>query len=86
MLFFAYFFLESILSGKIAGCFSACLAIRRCQPDADSAFVDLEAQAALLVIIGLLAQIREFGGIGQQPLFQLGIVGVDLCGKSIPSS
>ena len=26
-----------------------------CQPDADSAFIDLESQAALFVIVGLLA-------------------------------
>ena len=55
-------------------------AIRCRQLDADSAFIDLKPQAALLVTIGLLAQRRELGGIGQQPLFQLGVVGVDLCG------
>ena len=34
----------------------------------------------MLVIVGLLAQFREFGCVFKQPLFQLGIVGVDLCG------
>ena len=63
-----------------ASCFcSPFLAIRRCQPDADSAFVDLKAQATLLVILGLLAQFREFGGIGKQPLLQLRIMDVNLC-------
>ena len=33
----------------------ALCAIRCRQPDADSAFINLEVQAALLVIIGLLA-------------------------------
>ena len=54
--------------------------IRRCQPDAASAFIDLKAQAALFVIVGLLAQLRELDGIGQQPILQVDIVGVDLCG------
>lgn len=59
----------------------AILTVRSCQPDADSTLIDLEAQAALLVIVGLLAQFREFGCVGEQTLFQLGIVGIDLCGR-----
>ena len=35
------------------------------QSDTDPALVDLEAQTALLVIIGLLAQFREFGCVFQ---------------------
>mgnify|MGYP004652253419 CR=1 FL=1 len=58
---------------------AAILTVRRCQPDTDTALVDLEAQAAVFVIISLLAEFREFGCISQQPLLQLGIVGVDLC-------
>lgn len=50
------------------------------QPDTDSAFVDLELQAALLVIVGLLTQFRELGCVLKQPLFHLGIVSMDLCG------
>ena len=57
------------------------LTIQRGQSDANSAFIDLEPQAALRVV-GLLTQFREFGCVFQQPLFQLGIVGVDLCGGS----
>ena len=63
----------------IAILLSSLFAIWRCQPDTDSAFIYLEAQAAELIIIGLLAQFREFGSIGQQPLFQFCVVGVDLC-------
>ena len=60
---------------------SSFLNIRCCQPDADSVFVDIESQAALLVIIGLLAQFWKLGSVvGKQPFLQLGIVGVDLCG------
>ena len=58
----------------------ALCAIRCRQPDADSAFIDLEAQATLLIIVGLLTQLRELGGIGQQPLFQFCVVCVDLRG------
>ena len=38
------------------------------QPDADSAFVDLEPQAALTIIVSLLAQFRVFGCVLPQPL------------------
>ena len=52
--------------------FTCCLAtdikVWCCQSDADSAFTNLEAQAALLVIVGLLAQFREFGCIFKQAL------------------
>ena len=34
----------------------------------------------MIVIVGLLAQLRELDGIGQQPILQVDIVGVDLCG------
>ena len=57
--------LDSVGFCLLACCFSSFLTIRRCQPDADSAFVDLEPQAALLVIVGLLAQLREFGCVFQ---------------------
>ena len=56
-------------------CFSssglALLAIWCSQPDAYSAFVNLKPQTASLVIVGLLAQFRELGGISKQPLFSL---------------
>ena len=38
------------------------------QPDADAALVDLKAQTALLIIVGLLTQFRVFGCILPQPL------------------
>ena len=47
---------------------AAIFGVRCCQPDADSAFINLESQAALLVIVGLLAQLREFGCVFKQPL------------------
>ena len=45
----------AIIFGIVAVCLPALCAIQSGQPDADSAFADLEAQAALLVIIGLRA-------------------------------
>ena len=65
--------------GLIAILLSSLFTIWRCQPDTDSACIDLEPQAAELIIVGLLALLRELGGIGQQPLFLLGIVGVGRC-------
>ena len=56
---------DSLLLGLLPCRISAFLTIRSCQPDADSALVDLEAQTALLVIIGLLAKLREFGCVFQ---------------------
>lgn len=54
-------FLQSVIAlGKITCGLSAFLTVRRCQPDADPAFVNLEPQAAVLVIVGLLAQFRVF--------------------------
>ena len=50
---------------SIASLLATFLAIRCSQSYADSAFVNLKPQAALLVIIGLLAQFRELGCIGQ---------------------
>ena len=63
--------------------FSAFFTIRCCQTDADSALVNLKAQAALLVIVGLLAQFREFGGVGKHPHLKFRIVGVDLRSRVI---
>ena len=51
---------------SIASLLATFLAIRCSQSYADSAFVNLKPQAALLVIIGLLAQFRVLGGIGKQ--------------------
>jgi hypothetical protein len=48
----------------IAILLSSLFTIWRCQPDTDSAFIDLEPQAAALIIVGLLAQFRELCSIG----------------------
>ena len=72
--------MDSSLLCQLTCCFAAIIGVGCRQPDADSAFINLEAQAALFVIVGLLAQLRELDGIGQQPILQVDIVGVDLCG------
>ena len=48
--------------------FSAVIGVGCRQPDADAALVDLEPQAALPIIVGLLAQFRVFGCVFPQPL------------------
>ena len=72
--------MDSSLLCQLTCCLAAIIGVGCRQPDADSAFINLEAQAALIVIVGLLAQLRELDGIGQQPILQVDIVGVDLCG------
>ena len=71
--------MDSSLLCQLTCCLAAIIGVGCRQPDADSAFIDLEPQAAALIIVGLLALLRELGGIGQQPLFLLGIVGVGRC-------
>ena len=72
--------MDSSLLCQLTCCLAAIIGVGCRQPDADSAFINLEAQAALFVIVGLLAQLRELDGIGQQSILQVDIVGVDLCG------
>ena len=72
--------MDSSLLCQPTCCLAAIIGVGCRQPDADSAFINLEAQAALFVIVGLLAQLRELDGIGQQSILQVDIVGVDLCG------
>ena len=59
----------AVFLGKSAGGVPAFLGIGSRQADADSMLVDLEAQAALLVIVGLPAQSWVLGGVCTQPLF-----------------
>lgn len=49
----------------------------RSQADADSMLVDLEAQTAVTVIFGELAEVGIGGGVSGQALFEFGVVGVD---------
>ena len=45
--------------------------------------IDLEPQAAVFVIFDLLTEVGISGGIGNQALFEFGVVGVDLGGAVI---
>ena len=60
--------MDSSLLCQLTCCLAAIIGVGCRQPDADSAFINLEAQAALFVIVGLLAQLRKLSGIGQQLL------------------
>ena len=53
---------------QLACCLAAVIGVGCCQPDTDPALVDLESQAALTIIVSLLAQFREFGCVLPQPL------------------
>ena len=65
--------LPAILSGVIAGSFPAIGAVRRSQPEAQTAFFDFKGQATLFVIIGLVAKEdyflgKQFGFISQNTI------------------
>ena len=53
---------------QFACCFAAIIGVGCRQPDADAALIDLEPQAALTIIVGLLAQFRVFGCVLAKPL------------------
>lgn len=55
----------------------------RSQADADSMLVDLEAQTAVTVIFGELAEVGIGGGVSGQAFFELGIIGIDFSGAVV---
>ena len=63
------FVVNPVFFSQLTCCLASIIGIGCCQADADSAFVDLEPQTALFVIVGLLAQFRELGCVFKQPLF-----------------
>ena len=71
---------QPILLGKFACCLSALIRIRRSQTDSESPAVDLEGQPALLIIVGLPAQIGICRRMLRQPLFERGIVRLNFDG------
>jgi len=60
--------MDSPFLSQLACRLAAVIGVGCRQPDADPALVDLEAQAALPIIVSLLAQFRVFGCILPQPL------------------
>ena len=56
---------------------AAFLAIRRSQPKAQPPFLNFKGQPALLVIVGLAAALRVLCRKCCQPLFEIGVVGLD---------
>lgn len=66
--------------GKLTCCLPTLIRIRRSQANSESSAVNLEGQAALLVIVGLPAQIGMLCCILRQPLFERGIMRLDFDG------
>ena len=56
------------------------LAVRLCQPEAKAAFLNLEALAAQLVVIGHPAQVWMPLGVSGEPTLEPGVVGEDVDG------
>ena len=44
-------------------CFSAFIAVRRCQPETQPAFFDFKEETAILIVIGLLVQLGVLNGM-----------------------
>ena len=56
---------------------AAFLAIWGGQPKAQPPFLDLKGQSALFIIVGLAAALRVLCRKCRQPLFEIGVVGLD---------
>ena len=66
---------------------AAFLAVWGSQSKAQSPFLDLKGQPALLVIVGLAAALRVLCRKCRQPLFEIGVVGLDFLdekGRTVP--
>jgi hypothetical protein len=59
---------------------TALIRVRRSQTDSEALAVDLKGQPALFVIVGLPAQIGMLCRVPCQPLFEIGIVRLNLDG------
>jgi hypothetical protein len=62
------FGVNSLFLCQLACRLAAVIGVGCRQPNTDVALVDLEPQAALTIIIGLLTQFRVFGCVLPQPL------------------
>ena len=71
---------QSILLSKFTCRLSALIRIRSSQSDSEAPAVNLKGQTALFVIVGLPAQIGMLCRVPCQPLFEIGIVRLNLDG------
>ena len=71
---------QSIFLGKLACCVTALIRIRCSQANGKPPAVNLKSKTALLVIVGLPAQIGILCRVLRQPLFERGIMRLDFDG------
>ena len=71
---------QSIFLGKLACCVTALIRIRRSQTDGETLAVDLNGQPTLFIIVGLSAQVGILCRVLRQPLFERGIMRLNLDG------
>ena len=70
--------LHAFFFGVLTVGFPALCAVRRSQPETQSAFFDFKGEATLLIVIGLAAMIRVHSSKLAEPLFQFRIMGLNL--------
>ena len=79
----SFFDMDTGVFGLLTGCGFAFLGVGCGQPDADSVFINREAQTAVFIVLDQLTKVGICGGIGSQVLFEFGVVGVDLGGAVV---
>lgn len=67
-----------VLLCQLTGGSPAFLGVGGGQLDTEPLFLNFKGKAALLVIVGLLAEIGVLAGVFSQPIFEVGVVSHDL--------
>ena len=70
--------MNAALFRRFAGGSPAFCAVWRGQTERETPFLNLKGQPALLIIVGLAAALRVLCRKCCQPLFEIGVVGVDM--------
>ena len=66
-----------MLLGQIAGNSPALLCVGGSQLDTEPLFLNFKGKPALLVIVGLLAEVGKLTGVFSQTIFEVGVMGHD---------
>lgn len=79
--------MNAALFRRFAGGSPAFCAVWRGQAERETPFLNLKGQPALLIIVGLAAALRVLCCKCCQPLFEIGVVGLDFLdekGRTVP--